>query len=286
MNWFWIIVGLIVLYIVIKSIVIIKQYESGLVFRLGKVSRLLRPGVNLIIPFIEYPVKVDMRTKVIDIPPQEMITKDNATVSIDAVVYYRVVDVKRALLEVQDYEYAIINLAQTTLRAIIGSMELDEVLNKREYINSKLLETLDRDTDAWGVRVEKVELREIEPPEDIKEAMTQQMKAERLKRAAILEAEGEKQSKILKAEGVAESLRIEAEGHAKAIKIVAEAAQKYFKEEAQLYKALEVANTVLKNNSKFVISENILDVARNLLRGKGKNDKDSVYHGEGKEAGK
>ncbi|HIQ32497.1 MAG TPA: hypothetical protein EYH55_03330 [Methanothermococcus okinawensis] len=285
MNWFWIIVGLIVLYIVIKSIVIIKQYESGLVFRLGKVSRLLRPGVNLIIPFIEYPVKVDMRTKVIDIPPQEMITKDNATVSIDAVVYYRVVDVKRALLEVQDYEYAIINLAQTTLRAIIGSMELDEVLNKREYINSKLLETLDRDTDAWGVRVEKVELREIEPPEDIKEAMTQQMKAERLKRAAILEAEGEKQSKILKAEGVAESLRIEAEGQAKAIKIVAEAAQKYFKEEAQLYKALEVANTVLKNNSKFVISENILDVARNLLGSKGKNDKDSVYHGKGKETG-
>lgn len=266
MSWFWLIIGLIVLYIVIKSVVIINQYESGLVFRLGKVSGLLHPGVNIIIPFIEYPVKVDMRTKVIDIPPQEMITKDNATVSIDAVVYYRVVDVKRALLEVQDYEYAIINLAQTTLRAIIGSMELDEVLNKREYINSKLLETLDRDTDAWGVRVEKVELREIEPPEDIKNAMTQQMKAERLKRAAILEAEGEKQSKILKAEGVAESLRIEAEGQAKAIKIVAEAAQKYFKDEAQLYKALEVANTVLKDNSKFVISESVLDVAKNLLK--------------------
>ncbi|MBW9220413.1 SPFH/Band 7/PHB domain protein, partial [Methanothermococcus sp. SCGC AD-155-N22] len=122
------------------------------------------------------------------------------------------------------------------------------------------------DTDAWGVRVEKVELREIEPPEDIKNAMTQQMKAERLKRAAILEAEGEKQSKILKAEGVAESLRIEAEGQAKAIKIVAEAAQQYFKNEAQLYKALEVANTVLKDNSKFVISESVLDVAKNLLK--------------------
>jgi regulator of protease activity HflC (stomatin/prohibitin superfamily) len=167
---------------------------------------------------------------------------------------------------VQNYEYAIVNLAQTTLRAIIGSMELDEVLNKREFINSKLLETLDKDTDAWGVKVEKVELREIEPPQDIKNAMTQQMKAERLKRAAILEAEGEKQSKILKAEGIAESLRIEAEGQAKAIKIVAEAAQKYFKDEAQLYKALDVTNTVLKENTKYIISENIMDVAKKLVK--------------------
>jgi len=268
MEWFWFIIGLIFLYIIIKSIVIINQYESGIVFRLGKVSRLLTPGINILIPLIETPVVVDMRTKVIDIPPQEMITRDNAAVSIDAVIYYRVVDVKRALLEVQNYEYAIINLAQTTLRAMIGSMELDEVLNRREYINSKLLESLDMDTDSWGVKVEKVELREIEPPQDIKNAMTQQMKAERLKRAAILEAEGEKQSKILKAEGIAESLRIEAEGQAKAIKIVADAAQHYFKNEAQLYKALEVTNTVFKDNTKYIISENILDVAKNLLKNK------------------
>jgi len=265
LDWILIIIGLIVLIIVLKSILIVKQYESGLIFRLGKVSRILKPGINLIIPFIEYPVKVDIRTKVIDIPPQEMITRDNAAVSIDAVVYYRVVDIKKALLEVQNYEYAIINLAQTTLRAIIGSMELDEVLNKREYINSKLLENLDKDTDTWGVKVEKVELREIEPPKDIKDAMTQQMKAERLKRAAILEAEGEKQSKILKAEGIAESLRIEAEGRAKAIKIVSEAAQQYFKNEAQLYKSLEITNEVLKDNTKYVISENIIKVAKNFI---------------------
>ena len=266
MNWFWLIVGLMVLYIIIKSVVIVNQYELGIIFRLGKVSRVLKPGVNILIPLIEVPVRVDIRTKVIDIPPQEMITRDNAAVSIDAVIYYRVVDVKRALLEVQNYEYAIVNLAQTTLRAMIGSMELDEVLNKREFINSKLLETLDKDTDAWGVKVEKVELREIEPPQDIKDAMTQQMKAERLKRAAILEAEGEKQSKILKAEGIAESLRIEAEGQAKAIKIVAEAAQQYFKDEAQLYKALDVTSTVLKENTKYIISENIMDVAKKLIK--------------------
>ena len=190
MNWFWLIVGLMVLYIIIKSVVIVNQYELGIIFRLGKVSRVLKPGVNILIPLIEEPVRVDVRTKVIDIPPQEMITRDNAAVSIDAVIYYRVVDVKRALLEVQNYEYAIVNLAQTTLRAMIGSMELDEVLNKREFINSKLLETLDKDTDAWGVKVEKVELREIEPPQDIKDAMTQQMKAERLKRAAIWRQKG------------------------------------------------------------------------------------------------
>jgi regulator of protease activity HflC (stomatin/prohibitin superfamily) len=145
-------------------------------------------------------------------------------------------------------------------------MELDEVLNNREYINTKLSETLDKDTDAWGVKVEKVELREIEPPTDIKNAMTQQMKAERLKRAAILEAEGEKQSKILKAEGIAQSLRIEAEGQAKAIKIVAESAQQYFKDEAQLYKALEVSRDVLKDNTKYVISENIIDIAKKFIK--------------------
>lgn len=266
MFWFWIIVGLIVMYILIKSVVIVNQYEMGLIFRLGKVAGILKPGVNIIIPLIDVPIKVDVRTKVIDIPPQEMITKDNAAVTIDAVIYYRVVDVDRALLEVQNYEYAIINLAQTTLRAIIGSMELDGVLDRREYINSKLLDTLDKDTDAWGVRVEKVELREIEPPKDIKDAMTQQMKAERLKRAAILEAEGEKQSKIIKAEGIAQSLRIEAEGQAKAIKIVAEAAQQYFKDEAQLYKALDVTSLVLKDNTKYVISENVMDIAKKFVK--------------------
>nr|WP_048115585.1 SPFH domain-containing protein [Methanotorris formicicus] len=266
MMWYWILLGLIVLFILTKAIVIVKQYEGGLIFRLGKVIGKLRPGVNLIIPFFDIPVKVDLRTMVVDIPPQEMITKDNAAVRIDAVIYYRVVDVSKAILEVQNYEFAIINLAQTTLRAIIGNMELDEVLNKREFINSKLLDILDKETDVWGVKVEKVELREIEPPQDIKDAMTQQMKAERLKRAAILEAEGEKQSRILKAEGVAESYRIEAEGQAKAIKIVAKAAQQYFKDEAQLYKALEVASIVLKDNAKYVISENVMDIAKNFIK--------------------
>ncbi|ENN95666.1 hypothetical protein J422_06638 [Methanocaldococcus villosus KIN24-T80] len=263
---FWIILGILVLIIITRSIVVVKQYEGGLIFRLGKVAGRLIPGINFIIPFIDVVQKVDLRTRVVDIPPQEMITKDNAVVRVDAVVYYRVIDVIKALLEVEDYEYAIINLAQTTLRAIIGSMELDEVLNKREYINSKLLEILDKETDPWGVRIEKVEVKEIDPPQDIKEAMAQQMKAERLKRAKILEAEGEKQSRILKAQGIAESLKIEAEGKAKAIQIVAEAARNYFKEEAQLYKALEVANNVLKENSKYIISENVLDLAKNIIK--------------------
>ncbi|MCS3901879.1 SPFH domain-containing protein [Methanococcus voltae] len=269
MEWLLLpIVGLIILFIIIKSVVIVNQYELGLIFRLGKVVGSLRPGVNLIIPFIDNAIKVDVRTKVIDVPPQEMITRDNAGVTTDAVIYYRVMDVNRAVLEVQNYQYAIVNLAQTTLRAIIGSLELDEVLNKREFINNKLLESLDKDTDSWGVKVEKVELREIDPPTDIKNAMTQQMKAERLKRAAILEAEGERQSKILRAQGNAESIKIEAEGQAKAIQTVAEAAQMYFKEEAQLYKSLDVANSVLKENSKYIISENIMDVAKNFLNSK------------------
>ncbi|ADG13939.1 band 7 protein [Methanocaldococcus infernus ME] len=263
---FWLIIGVLVLFIIIKSIVIVNQYEGGLIFRLGKVIGKLKPGINIIIPFLDVPVKIDLRTRVVNVPVQEMITKDNAVVKVDAIVYYRVIDVERAILEVEDYEYAIINLAQTTLRAIIGSLELDEVLNKREYINSKLLEVLDRETNQWGVRVEKVEVKEIDPPQDIKEAMAQQMKAERLKRAAILEAEGEKQARILKAQGIAESYRIEAEGQAKAIQIVAEAARQYFKDEAQLYKALEVTNNVLKDNSKYIISENILDFAKRFIK--------------------
>ncbi|CAF30592.1 SPFH domain-containing protein [Methanococcus maripaludis] len=264
--WLNLLLGIFLLVLIIKSVIIVNQFELGLIFRLGKVRGRLNPGVNFIIPFIDVPIKVDVRTKVIDVPPQEMITRDNAGVRIDAVIYYRVMDVNRAILEVQNFQYAIINLAQTSLRAIIGSLELDDALNKREFINSQLLETLDRDTDAWGVKVEKVELREIEPPTDIKNAMTQQMKAERLKRAAILEAEGEKQSKILKAQGTAESMKIEAEGQAKAIQIVAESAQNYFKNEAQLYKALDVTSNTLKDNTKFVISENIMDVAKKFIK--------------------
>ncbi|MBR2556900.1 MAG: SPFH/Band 7/PHB domain protein [Methanobrevibacter sp.] len=206
-----------------KSVKILRPYEKGVVERLGKYSRTAESGVVVLIPFIESIIKVDLREQVVDVPPQEVITKDNTVVVVDCVIFYEVVEAFNATYNVVDFYQAITKLAQTNLRNIIGDLELDETLTSREMINTQLREVLDVATDKWGSKVVRVEIQKIEPPQDIVEAMSKQMKAERMKRASILEAEGYKQSQIKKSEGDKQAAILEAEGNAESMLKLAEA---------------------------------------------------------------
>ncbi len=217
------IILLVLLIIAVKGIKILRPYEKAVVERLGKYQRTVESGLVVIIPFVETIRKVDLREQVVDVPPQEVITKDNTVVVVDCVIFYEVVDPFNAVYNVVNFYQAITKLAQTNLRNIIGDLELDQTLTSREMINTHLREVLDEATDKWGTKVVRVEIQRIEPPKDIVEAMSKQMKAERMKRAAILEAEGYKQSEIKKAEGDKQAAILEAEGKAEAIKKVADA---------------------------------------------------------------
>ncbi len=250
-----------------KSVIIIHQAEKGLVERFGRYKETLDPGLKFIIPFVDsLKIRIDMRETVLDIEPQPVITKDNVTVTVDAVVYYYVTEAKAVRYEVANFFAAVSKLAQTNMRNVIGEMTLDETLTSRERINTALRETLDEATDKWGVRVTRVEVKEIEPPHDISEAMSKQMKAEREKRATILEAEayrqkqileaeGDKQNAILLAEGDRQSAILRAEGEAQAIENVSTAANKFFIGNAQLLKQLEVTQASLQDNTKLVVSD-------------------------------
>ena len=209
-----------------RSIYIVRQYQRGLVETWGKYTRTADPGLTIVFPLMQNIRYVDMRETVLDVAPQAVISSDNATLTVDAVIYFEVTDPFRNVYNVTDFRLAAIKLAQTNLRNIIGEMNLDEALTSRERINAQLRQIMDDATDKWGVRVTRVELQSIEPPRDIIEAMSRQMKAERDKRAAILEAEGVKQSQILQAEGERQSRINRAEGEAGAIKQVADA-EKY-----------------------------------------------------------
>ncbi|UCC12236.1 MAG: SPFH/Band 7/PHB domain protein [candidate division WOR-3 bacterium] len=202
------IVALILLLIIASNgIKIVRPWQKGLIERLGKYQRTAGSGLTIIIPFWEKMIKVDMREQVVDVPPQAVITKDNVAVNVDAVVYYEVTDPVKVTYNVADFYIAATKLAQTNLRNLIGDLALDESLTSREVINTKLRQILDDATDKWGTKVTRVELQRIEPPTDVTDAMHRQMKAERDRRAMILEAEGHKQSAILKAEGEAEAIK-------------------------------------------------------------------------------
>lgn len=205
------------------AIKIVRPYEKGIVERFGKYQRTYESGLHFILPFIDRLTKVDMRENVVDVPPQEVITKDNVVVTVDAVVYYEATDPVKLMYNVANFYMAATKLAQTNLRNVIGEMQLDESLTSREKINAALRQILDDATDKWGVRVVRVELQRIEPPVDVTEAMHRQMKAERTRRALILEADGDKQAAITRAEGSKGAAILEAEGKAQAIKDVAEA---------------------------------------------------------------
>jgi regulator of protease activity HflC (stomatin/prohibitin superfamily) len=203
---------LVIVAIFAKGVVIVQPYEQGLQIRLGQYIGRMNPGFRWIVPFVSEAIKLDLRTTVMEIPSQEVITKDNSPTNVDAIVYIRVIDPEKAYFEVSNYRMATGFLAQTSLRGIIGDMELDEVLYNRDVINTKLRDILDRETDQWGVKVERVEIKEVDPIEAVKNAMTEQTAAERARRAAILRADGEKRSAILKAEGLRQSMILEAEG--------------------------------------------------------------------------
>jgi regulator of protease activity HflC (stomatin/prohibitin superfamily) len=202
-----IIVAFVLLIIAASAIKIVRPWQKGLIERLGKYQRTADSGLTIVIPFWERMIKVDMREQVVDVPPQAVITKDNVVVDVDAVVYYEVTDPIKVTYNVADFYTAATKLAQTNLRNLIGDLALDESLTSREVINTKLRQILDDATDKWGTKVTRVELQRIEPPTDVTEAMHRQMKAERDRRAMILEAEGHKQSAILKAEGEAEAIK-------------------------------------------------------------------------------
>ena len=203
----FVIAAFVLLIVVSRGLKIIRPWEKGLIERLGKYQRTADSGLNVIIPFLERIQKVDMREQVVDIPPQGVITKDNVVVEVDAVVYYEVTDPIKVTYNVANFYTASTKLAQTNLRNLVGDMALDESLTSREVINTQLREILDDATDKWGVKVSRVELQKIEPPSDVTEAMHRQMKAERDRRAMILEAEGAKKSAVLKAEGQAEAIK-------------------------------------------------------------------------------
>jgi regulator of protease activity HflC (stomatin/prohibitin superfamily) len=259
-----VVAGLLVL---VRSARIVNQYEKGIVMRLGKFHGLVPSGLAIIMPLTDSIIRVDMREQVISVPPQKLITKDNVTVEVDAVVYYKVVDPVKSQFEVQDFGYACTTLAQTNLRNLIGDRTLDETLVARDMINTNLRHVLDEATNGWGVKVTRVEVQKIDPPRDITEAMSRQMKAERDKRASILEAEGFKQSQILQAEGVKQSEILKAEGdaqarvtranaEAEAVRLVSTAAETFFTDRAEVMRRLEVLNNTLAQNTKYIVPSN------------------------------
>jgi regulator of protease activity HflC (stomatin/prohibitin superfamily) len=274
------IVAVILAMVLASGIKKVNQYEKGLIERWNAYERTADPGLRFIIPVVQRMYRVNMREQVIDVPPQEIITEDNVVVTIDAVIYYQVIDPKRAIYEIEDFELGIVKLAQTTLRNIVGEMSLDVCLTSREKINVELRSVLDQATDKWGTKVNRIELQRIDPPADIQLAMHKQKTAEQERRqirllatgrkeaadqermGAILKAQGEKQATILKAEGDARQIEVVAIAQAEAVKLVSEAANQYFKENAQLNKRLDVIRDTFSQQTKIVIpsSADVLNV--------------------------
>ncbi len=222
------VIGFVIIVLAATGVRVVRPWQKGVVERLGKYLRTADSGITLIIPMLDSMTKVDMREQVVDVPPQEVITRDNVVVTVDAVVYYEATDPVKLIYNVADFYTAATKLAQTNLRNVVGDMALDDTLTSREKINAELRKILDEATDKWGTRVVRVEIQRIDPPRDVTEAMHRQMKAERERRAMILEAEGDKQAKIERATGDKQSAILQAEGQAQAIREVADA-QKYEK---------------------------------------------------------
>ena len=230
-------IGVVLLVILYLSVRVVQQYEKMLVFRLGKTNEQMvrEPGLRFLVPIIDRPVKVDIREQFIEVPSQTTITKDNAPINVDFLIYWRIVDPLRSVVNVANFAGALQGVATTTLRAVIGDISLDEVLSKRDQINELLRVKLDEQTERWGGKVTTVEIREITPPRDVQDAMNRQLSAERTRRAVITEsegsrqsainvAEGQKQSEILKAEGDRQAAILRAEGFSQALTRIFQAA--------------------------------------------------------------
>lgn len=258
----------------------VNQGEVGLIEVLGKFSKETGPGLTFLVPGLQTMRKVDIREQVITVPEQQIITKDNVGMAVDGIIYVQITDAQKAQYEISNVFLAVVNLAQTNLRNVLGTMSLDDTLSNRDSINVRLLEALDRETVKWGIKVLRVEIKKLEPPRDIQDSMSKQMKAEREKRAQILEAEGyrqalvtksegdkqskilqaegEKQSQILRAEGEAQAKIAIAEAQAKALELESNAAQEFFKGQAVTKEQLKVVENALSSNSKYILDSDIL----------------------------
>jgi len=255
-----VIVILVVAILLSMGIKRVNQYERGIVERWNAYEKTVAPGLRYIVPFTQRIFRVNMREQVIDVPPQEIITEDNVVVTIDAVVYYQITDPVKALYEIEDFELAIVKLAQTTLRNIVGEMSLDTCLTSREKINIELRKVLDEATDKWGTKVNRIEVQRIDPPSDIQTAMHKQKTAEQERRQIRLLATGRKEgamqdreATILRAQGDAKAIELVASAQAEAVKVVSQAANQYFLENAQLNKRLDVIRDTFAQQTKIVV---------------------------------